>query len=213
MLNRYGLFEMDAGVRKAERRWKESGADEDKQAFIQRSLRAGGHHARRAHDLIMEPHVARYRKAAEAHERAQTAGSGERGMKLRDETRKTRDEASQNLHDHASDLGRHAGEFLGKVKGETPYDHIHRLATLHGTGHYYTRSFDDGSHRFQFWREPRVASQHATLLHRSIQHHYPHWKSEIHDWLNGNHVYHKASVRFTPEKHKFHEPHDLGEES
>lgn len=207
MLNRYGLFEVDTHLREIERRWHQSGSDEDKQTYIRVLRHAGNHH--QADHLHMEPHVARYEEAAEASRKAQSA-SGRSGEQRRKETREARELAAQNMHEKAAGINRNAGEFIKKRKGGTPYQHVHNLADFHASHHYGARQFRNGEHQFQFLREPRIAALHAERFHKSLEHHYPHMKPRAQDWASGDVVRHKGAVRFRPGA--WHDPHDTKDE-
>lgn len=211
MLNRYGLVEFDlqeadVELRDAERAWKANpDALGHKERFIRRLRHAG--RDEEADALHIAPHLHAYREAEAAAERSASAASSRHGDEQRKEARLRREAAADKLHREASRLGRNAGEFLGKQKGESPYEHTHRLATLHGSHHYGTVAYTDGSHKFQFLRDPRVATHQAGLFHKSIQHHYPHWKPALMDVTVGDRVTHKGAVHFSPGD-EWHRPHE-----
>jgi len=194
MLNRYGLFEADEQLRKLERWWRATNAQADRDAYIGALRRVDPEHADRLH---MAPHVKEW-EAADEERRKAGMGSMFRAShkKQMDDARERQKAASHAVNAAAAEIGRHSGEFFEKREGEAPREHIGRLATLHGGSSFGAGRYADGSDRFNFWH-PHDAAKHAAELHKSVQHHYPHWKPEIRDWIQGDRVFHKARVRFT----------------
>jgi hypothetical protein len=131
----------------------------------------------------MSSHVEAYEKADKAAITAATAPSSVVGEQQRRHARKAREAAASRLHASAKEIGRHGGEFLTRRKDEAPRSHAHRLATLHGSSDYDAGVYTDGSHRFNF-RGGKNATKHAEQFHKSLQHHYPGWKSETRDWVH-----------------------------
>lgn len=202
MLNRYGLVdgeqllsESDAGLRRLDRKWRESGSAADRQALVS-ALRLAGHTS--GNQMHMEPHVKEWEAADREHQEALMGSSFRASHKKRTADAKVRlKKATHAVNTAASEIGRHSGEFFEKREGEAPREHIGRLATLHGGGGntFGAGRYTDGSNRFNFWHH-HDAAKHAADLHKSVQHHYPHWKPKIRDWIQGDRVFHKGSVRF-----------------
>ena len=206
MLNRYGLFEVDAHLRDLERRWKGSGSQEDKGAYVAALRRVDPHHADKLH---MEPHVKEWEAADKEHNEALTGSafntSHQKRLAAAKERRKN---ATHGLHSAAAEIGRHYGEFFEKHKGEAPREHVHRLATAAAGDDYGTGSYRDDK-RFNFWH-PHDAAKHADSLNKSIQYHYPHWNSRVTDWTQGSKVFHKGATRATADD-KWGQPHQPAE--
>jgi hypothetical protein len=202
VLNRFGLVdgerllsESDAGLRRLERRWGETGSDEDHKRYIAAVRRAGHDH----HKFYMESHVREWDAADKEHREALMGSAFRASHKKRTADAKVRlKKATHAVNAAASEIGRHSGEFFEKREGEAPREHIGRLAALHGGGGntFGAGRYTDGSDRFNFWHH-HDAAKHAADLHKSVQHHYPHWKPKIQDWVQGDRVFHKAQVHFT----------------
>jgi len=206
VLNRYGLFEADDHLRNLERRWHTSGSQEDRSAYLGALRRIDPHSADKLH---MAPHVKEWGTADEEHNAALSGSAFNTSHQKRLAAAKEhRKKAALDLHSAAAEIERHPGEFFEKRKGEAPRTHVHRLATLAAGNDYGAGSFMD-DRRFNFWH-PHDAAKHAEHLNKSIQHHYPHWKSRVADWAQGSKVFHKGSVRLTADD-EWGQPHQPDE--
>jgi hypothetical protein len=187
MLNRYGLVdvdltglvESDQRLRNLERKFKESGAPDDRAAYERELERMHGRDA--AHHMLLKPHIEALEAAthekksvgkiirdAHAADRYVEGGEHQANQKRLAELSKTHRKAVKKVNFEAKRLGRHGGEFITRREGESEDDHHDRLA-------------DMAAENVPWRRPPRMMrptfsfgnTRSARHFHQSMIHHYP----------------------------------------